>query len=72
MRHSSLTVTLVALVLLAAGSAWAQVGPVYSLDDNPAMPITSPPGVIPGFGAEDPYGMGLIPPPGLAPSPSLP
>ena len=71
MKHFSLTLTLVAVVLLAAGSARAQLGPVFSLDDNPAIPMTSPPGPIPGFGAEDPYGMGLIPPPGLAPSPSL-
>ena len=74
MRHFSLTLTWIAVVLIAAGSLRAQVGPVYSLDDNPAMPITSPPGPMPmpGFGAEDPYGMALIPPPGLAPSPSLP
>ena len=72
MKHFSLTLTLVAVVLLAAGLARAQVGPVFSLDDNPAMPMTSPPGPIPGFGAEDPYGMMLIPPPGFAPSPSLP
>ena len=72
MRHFRFTVTLVAVVLLAAGSARAQVGPVYSLDDSPAAPITSPPGAIPGFGAEDPYGIGLVTAPGLAPSPSLP
>jgi len=71
MRHFGLTLTCIAVVLIAAGSLRAQVGPVYSLDDNPAIPMTSPPGPIPGFGAEDPYGMGLIPPPGLAPSPSL-
>ncbi len=44
----------------------------FGLDDNPAHPISSPIGVIPGFGAEDPFG---IPapgfPPGLAPSPTL-
>ena len=72
MRRFRFTVTLVAVMLLAAGSARAQVGPVYSLDDSPAAPITSPPGAIPGFGAEDPYGIGLVTAPGLAPSPSLP
>ncbi len=44
----------------------------FSLDDNPAGPIGSPPGVIPGFGAENPFGI-PVPgfPPGLAPSPTL-
>ena len=72
MRQFSLALVCAAAVLLASGSAWAQLGPVFSLDDNPAMPITSPLGPIPGFGAEDPYGIGLIPVPGFAPSPSLP
>lgn len=39
----------------------------FSLDDNPAAPISGPPGL--GYGAEDPYGLTL--PTGLAPSPSL-
>jgi hypothetical protein len=45
----------------------------FSLDDNPSAPIGPYFGIIPGFGAEDPYGLPAPPwwPPGLAPSPSL-
>jgi hypothetical protein len=53
------------------------VAQVFSLDDNPSAPLTTPlpaPGATPfppfGFGAEDPFGT-VIGPPGLAPSPSL-
>lgn len=41
----------------------------FSLDDNPFAPITSPPGVLPGIGAEDEFGLSGVA--GLAPSPSL-
>lgn len=55
-----------ALVLAGTGErAWAQS---FGLDDNPAGPVAGPLGPIPGFGAEDPFG--LVGPP-LAPSPSL-
>jgi len=53
-----------------AGAQFMSI-PAFSLDDNPAMPLTSPPGWIPGFGAEDPYGLGTYGGP-WAPSPSLP
>ncbi len=55
--------------LLGAGDLQAALGPVFSLDDNPASPISSAPGVIAGFGAEDPFGFFLSP--GLSPSPTL-
>ena len=71
MRHFSLTLTWIAVVLIAAGSARAQVGLVFSLDDDPSAPISSLPGGIPGFGAEDPYGLGTYGGP-WAPSPTLP
>jgi hypothetical protein len=59
------------IVVSLSAAAGAQIWPVsYSLDDNPAAPLTSPPGVIPGFGAEDPYGLGTYGP-SRAPSPSL-
>jgi hypothetical protein len=67
---------MVGILLVLSGSAQAQAppapgSPVFSIDDNPTAPITSPAPVAPiGFGAEDPYG--LLGPPGLAPSPSLP
>ena len=64
----------IAVPLLAASAATAQPAvnsPVFSLDDNPVQPIGPViPGPIPGFGAEDPYGMGFFGGP-LTPSPSL-
>ena len=74
MRHLKVALASIAVVLLCVGSASGQigVGPSFSLDDNPAMPITSPPGFIPGYGAEDPYGWGTYGGPIWAPSPSLP
>ena len=63
-----------AVCAILAASASGQV--IFSLDDNPAVPATSPPGLIPGFGAEDPYGLGTYGFPGpmatMPPSPSLP
>ena len=56
---------------LLVAPAVARLGPSFSLDDNPANPLTSPAGWIPGFGAEDPYGLGTFGGP-LAPSPTLP
>ena len=55
---------------MLAGLADRAAAQTFGLDDLPAGPITpgAPVGVIPGFGAEDPYG--LVGPP-LAPSPSL-
>ena len=74
MRFLEVALASVAVALLCASPAWAQIGlgPSYSLDDNPAMPITSPPGGIPGLGAEDPYGFGTYGVAGWAPSASLP
>ena len=74
MRHLEVALATIAVLLLSVGSASGQigVGPSFSLDDNPAMPITSPPGLFPGFGAEDPFGIGTYGIPGLAPSPTLP
>ena len=40
----------------------------FTLDDNPAAPLASALGSIPGFGAEDPFGLVG---PALAPSPSV-
>jgi hypothetical protein len=40
----------------------------FTLDDNPAAPLASALGPIPGFGAEDPFGLVG---PSLAPSPSV-
>jgi hypothetical protein len=41
----------------------------FTLDDNPAAPLAPrPPGPVPGFGAEDPFGLVG---PALAPSPSV-
>ncbi len=57
--------------LLVVGNFAQAGGPVFSLDDNPAVPLTTGPGPIPGFGAEDPYGLGTYGAPGVAPSPSL-
>jgi hypothetical protein len=51
--------------LLAAPGAQSSS---FHLDDNPAAPIAGPPGPIPGFGAEDPFGLVG---PALAPSPSV-
>ena len=74
MRRFMLTLTSVAVLLLSVGSASGQigVGPAFSLDDNPFRPITSPLGFIPGFGAEDPFGIGTYGGPIWAPSPTLP
>jgi hypothetical protein len=64
------TVTLIACSVMLWAAACAAHGQSFSLDDNPRSPLTSPPGVFPGLGAEDEFGLtgGL----GLAPSPSLP
>ena len=53
--------------LLAVTGAYGQS---LSLDDNPASPLNSPPGGIPGLGAEDEFGLSA-PAAALAPSPSL-
>lgn len=66
-------------VLLCAVATPAALAQSFSLDDNPAVPISTPPGLIPGYGAENPYGpatpgpLRVVPPgpPGLAPSPTL-
>jgi len=73
MKHLKVALASIAVLLLSVGSAAGQVGvgPAFSLDDDPSAPITSPPGVIPGFGAEDPYGLGTYGGP-WAPSPTLP
>ena len=74
MRHLEVALASIAMLMLSVGIASGQigVGPAFSLDDDPFAPITSPPGVIPGFGAEDPYGVGTYGGPIWAPSPSLP
>ena len=66
------------LVVACAGAAALTISPAasaqsFGLDDNPFAPISSPPGPIPGFGAENPFGIPAGPfwPPGLGPSPSL-
>ncbi|NLF32560.1 MAG: hypothetical protein GX591_16925 [Planctomycetes bacterium] len=69
-RRRGFLLCIVTLGLLPA-PAYARLGPSFSLDDNPAHPLTSPVGWIPGFGAEDPYGLGTFGGP-LAPSPTLP
>jgi len=72
--HCPRLLILVAVVaLLSAGQAGAQYGgPYFSLDDFPGAPIGgSPPGFIPGFGAEDPFGLNLYGVGPLTPSPSL-
>ncbi|NQU75702.1 MAG: hypothetical protein HQ546_05225 [Planctomycetes bacterium] len=71
MNRCSLVLICAVIVVSVVGSAPGITLPVFSLDDNPAVPVTSPPGWIPGFGAEDPFGLGLVPPPGFAPSPTL-
>ncbi len=59
-------------VALLTSHTWGQV-PNFSLDDFPGNPITTQPGgPIPGWGAEDPYGLGLSPMGPLTPSPTLP
>lgn len=61
-----------ALILAAVGIASAASGQVaFSIDDNPAAPLTWPIGWFPGFGAEDPWGLGTYGG-AWAPSPSLP
>ena len=74
MRHLEVALASIVVVLLSVGSASGQigVGPAFSLDDDPSMPITSPLGVIPGFGAEDPFGWGTYGGAIWAPSPTLP
>ena len=64
------TITFLACFVVLCVAVSAACGQSFSLDDNPMAPLTSPPGVIPGLGAEDEFG--LTGGPGLAPSPSLP
>lgn len=56
------------VVAVAVAGADAQV---FTLDDNPINPINPPPYPGVGMGAEDPFGVGLVPPPGFGGSPSL-
>ena len=79
MKRSNLIVVLsVAAILLGPPAGIGAPIPqsiIFSLDDLPTSPISPPayPISIPpsGLGAEDPFGLGLIPGP-LAPSPSIP
>nr|WP_145444833.1 hypothetical protein [Mucisphaera calidilacus]QDU70680.1 hypothetical protein Pan265_05100 [Mucisphaera calidilacus] len=71
MKAQQITIGMVGLAAAAsfAATSEARLGPVFSLDDNPAFPVSSNPGLVPGYGAEDPFGIFLAP--GLAPSPTL-
>jgi len=66
------TATATALLLLCASATFAQT---FGLDDNPSAPIgwgPPPVGPIPGFGAENPFGIVTAGyPPGWSPSPVL-
>jgi hypothetical protein len=65
-RGTPLTLVVALCTALAAPSA--STASSFTLDDNPAAPIASALGSIPGFGAEDPFGLVG---PALAPSPSV-
>lgn len=67
--HTLFLMTAMLSVTSMTSISEARLGPVFSLDDNPAFPISSAPGLVPGHGAEDPFGIFLSP--GLAPSPTL-
>lgn len=63
-----------------AGLTSSAFGQSFGLDDNPFGPVFPPPGILGGFGAEQPFGAAAPPfvgpyapffPPGLAPSPQL-
>ena len=69
LRHCIVGLT---VMLMSAGAGAV----TFSLDDNPTAPfnVSSPAGLIPGHGAEQPFGAFApprIPAPGMAPSPSL-
>ena len=55
-RQASVASAMLAVLAFAGTTTTAQT---FSVDDNPTMPLTGYPGF--GFGAEDPYGMGLPP-----------
>ncbi|MCP3905986.1 MAG: hypothetical protein GY715_20365 [Planctomycetes bacterium] len=60
------------IVMGVALATSAVHGQSFALDDNPSAPVMGPVGPIPGYGAENPYGLpGASFPPGLAPSPTL-
>lgn len=64
-------VMICAVVSLLFVGSLAQAN-IFGIDDNPALPLSplAGPGIIPGFGAEDPFGLGTYGG-ALAPSPSL-
>ena len=70
LRRGSLALAVAATMGVFSATS---LGQSFSLDDNPSAPIAALPGVIPGLGAEDEFGV-TFPGgnPGLAPSPSVP